>query len=202
MGQRGVFLDRDGTINEEVEYLSNVDQLKLIDGATEAIRLLNNAGYKVVVITNQSGIARGYITEAQVKAIHTELEKMLQKENAHIDGIYYCPHHPEAEVDAYRVDCDCRKPKPGMLMQAANDLGIDLKNSFIVGDKISDLGAGDAAGCRKILVRTGYGKEMEKELRNVSFQADHITDNVLDAVKWIISQAKNQERDSDATSIA
>jgi len=188
MGQRGVFLDRDGTINEEVEYLSNVDQLKLIDGVTEAIRLLNNAGYKVVVITNQSGIARGYITEAQVKTIHTELEKMLQKENAYIDGIYYCPHHPDADVDAYKVDCDCRKPKRGMLEQAAKDLDIDLKNSFVIGDKLSDLGAGAAAGCRKILVRTGYGKEMEKELPNASFHADHIADDVLKAVKWIVAQ--------------
>lgn len=190
MGQQGVFLDRDGTINEEVEYLNNVDQLKLIDGATEAIRLLNNAGYKVVVITNQSGIAKGYLTEAQLQVIHTELKKMLQKDNAYVDAIYYCPHHPDAEVDAYRVDCDCRKPKQGMLEQAAKDLDIDLENSFVIGDKISDLGAGDAAGCRKILVRTGYGKEMEKELRNVSFQADHIADDVLAAVKWILSQAK------------
>lgn len=191
MGQRGIFLDRDGTINEEVEYLNNVDQLKLIDGATGAIRLLNNAGYKVVVITNQSGIAKGYLTEDQLAIIHAEFKKMLEKENAYIDAIYYCPHHPEAEVDAYRMDCDCRKPKPGMLTQAAKDLDLDLKSSFIVGDKISDLGAGDAAGCRKILVRTGYGKEMEKELPNTTFQANYIADNVLAAVKWILSHKKS-----------
>lgn len=188
MGHRGVFLDRDGTINEEVEYLNDVDQLKLIDGTIEAIRLLNDADYKVVVITNQSGIAKGYLTEAQLQIIHTELKKMLQKENVYIDAIYYCPHHPDAEVDAYRVDCQCRKPKPGMLKQAAKDLDIDLKNSFVIGDKISDLSAGDVTGCRKILVRTGYGKEMEKDLRNVSFQTNHIANDVLAAVKWILSQ--------------
>lgn len=188
MGQRGVFLDRDGTMIEEVEYLTDVDQLKLIDGAVEAIRLLNNADYKVVMITNQSGIAKGYLTEAQLQIIHAELEKMLRKNNVSIDGIYYCPHHPDAEVEAYKADCQCRKPKPGMLKQAAKDLDIDLKNSFVIGDKLSDLGAGDAAGCRKILVRTGYGMEMEKDLPNASVQADYIADNVLEAAKWILSQ--------------
>jgi len=194
MGQRAVFLDRDGAINEEVEYLTRADQLKLIGGAAEAIRLLNKAGFKIVVITNQSAIARGYLKEEDLPAIHAEMEKMLRKGKARVDAIYYCPHHPTLGIGPYKTDCPCRKPKPGMLQQAAADLGLDLQSSFVIGDKMSDLGAGEAAGCRKILVRTGYGAEMEQRLQNYPFRPDYIADDLLEAAKWILSQGKNQGR--------
>lgn len=202
MQYRGVFLDRDGTINEEVNYLNKIDQLKLIDGTTEAIRLLNNAGYKVVVITNQAAIARGYLTEEYLTVIHAKMEKMLREGNAYLDAIYYCPHHPTAGLGSYKVDCRCRKPGSGMLEQAASELNIDLTASFIIGDKISDLGAGVAVGCSKILVRTGYGKKTEKEIQNYPFQPDYIALNLLEAVKWILKEDMNQGRDINAPSTA
>ncbi|MGH7597990.1 MAG: D-glycero-beta-D-manno-heptose 1,7-bisphosphate 7-phosphatase [bacterium] len=185
MLNRCVFLDRDGTINEEVNYLSRPDQLRLIAGAAEAIKRFEQAGLKVVIVTNQAGIARGYFSEPALQQIHLELEKMLRAQDAHIDAIYYCPHHPTAGIGVYKIDCNCRKPKPGLLERAARELNLDLNRSFIVGDKPADLQAGEAAGCRTILVRTGYGLESEKELAGGNFTPDHIADDLLEASRWI-----------------
>jgi len=185
----GVFLDRDGTINEEINYLSRPDQLRLLDGAAEAIKLLNQAGCKVVVTTNQAGVARGYFSEQTVQEIHRALENMLGENGARLDAIYYCPHHPGAGLGAYKADCQCRKPKPGMLEKAADDLGLDLRQAFVVGDKISDLQAGRAAGCQNILVRTGYGLESEKEFSAYAWQPDWIANNLLEAARWILQYA-------------
>jgi D-glycero-D-manno-heptose 1,7-bisphosphate phosphatase len=188
MSNRAVFLDRDGTINEEVNYLSQPEQLRLIDGAAEAIKRLNQAGWKVVVVTNQAGIARGYFSEAALRQIHLELEKIFRAQGAHIDAIYYCPHHPTAGIGIYKADCDCRKPKPGLLERAASELQIDLRRSFVVGDKRSDLEAGYAVGCRKVLVRTGYGIESEKEFFGHAWQPEFIADNLPAAAQWILQQ--------------
>lgn len=183
-----VFLDRDGTINEEVGYLSQPEQLRLIDGAAEAIKRLNQAGCKVIVVTNQAGIARGYFSETALRQIHLELEKRLRAHGAHFDGIYYCPHHPTAGIGVYKKVCDCRKPKPGLLERAARELQVNLRRSFVVGDKRSDLEAGHAVGCRKILVRTGYGIESEKEFFGSTWQPELIADNLPAAVQWILQQ--------------
>ncbi|MDO8561318.1 MAG: HAD family hydrolase [bacterium] len=153
-----VFLDRDGVINEEVEYLHDPKDLRLIPGVAGAIRVLNEHSIPVIVITNQAGVARGYYPESQIEVLHSALGKMLETEGAHIDRFYYCPHHPEGKGE-YRKVCDCRKPQPGLLHQAAKDMGLNLKNCVLVGDKASDIGAGATAGCRTILVMTGYGKK-------------------------------------------
>ena len=191
--QRAVFLDRDGTINEEVHYLSEPGQFRLLDGAAEAIRLLNRAGFKVVVFTNQSGIARGYFSEKRLQEIHALMVELLRARQAHLDAIYWCPHHPTAGRGVYKTACQCRKPRPGMLKKAARELEIDLGRSFTVGDKISDLEAGRAAGCRNILVRTGYGLTAfaehsggEKE----PFRPDHIADDILAAAHWILRRSR------------
>jgi len=189
MPNRGVFLDRDGTINEEVNYLSHPEQLRLIAGAAEAIQSLNQAGFKVVVVTNQAGVARGYFSEQTVREIHAVLEKMLGAHEARVDAIYFCPHHPAAGIGVYRQDCNCRKPKPGMLEKAAAELNIDLRESFVVGDKISDLEAGLAVGCRNILVHTGYGQESENEFSGAAWQPEYVADDLLEAARWILKQS-------------
>jgi len=188
MPNRCVFLDRDGTINEEVNYLSHPEQLRLIAGAAEAIKSLKASGYKVVVVTNQAGVARGYFTEQAVREVHEALEQMLGEHGTAVDAIYYCPHHPAARVGVYRQDCNCRKPKPGMLEKAARELDIDLGSSFVVGDKISDLEAGHAVGCRNILVHTGYGQESANEFAGAAWQPEYVADDLLEAARWILQQ--------------
>lgn len=189
MPEAAVFLDRDGTINEEVNYLSRIEDLQLIPGAIEAIRLLNQAQIRAIVISNQAGVARGFFTEDRVKQIHDHLNKILISSDARLDGIYYCPHHPTAGKGKYKIDCDCRKPKPGLLFQAARAFDIDLNMSYLIGDKKTDLDAGRAAGCRTILVRTGYGKQTEQEL-GIEDWPDYIADHVLAAVRWILQPAR------------
>ncbi len=157
--RRAVFLDRDGTINIEKEYLHCPEDLEFIPGAPEAIARLNRAGFLVIVVTNQSGVARGYFSVDDVNRLHQVLQQQLADEGAHIDAFYLCPHHPDKGLDSYRIDCDCRKGKPGMLMQAAVEWDIELSTSFMVGDKESDLLAGIAAGCHPCLVTTGYGED-------------------------------------------
>lgn len=156
-----IFLDRDGVVIEEREYLSSPDQVHLLPGAAETIAALNRAGWCVVIVTNQSGIARGFFTPSALDRIHQRLQHLLWCYGAQVDGIYVCPHHPEADIDIYRRQCHCRKPQPGLLLQAAEELGIDLSESWMIGDRVSDLEAGSAAGCRTVLVRTGYGARVD-----------------------------------------
>jgi len=155
MLKRAVFIDRDGTINEESGYLFRKEDCRFISGALEAIVQLNKASFSVVVITNQSGIARGYYSEADLDKLHQYMAGEVAAAGGRIDGWYFCPHHPEFPADG--PQCDCRKPLPGMIQRAAHDLGIDLAASWMVGDKIADVDAGIAAGCQTILVKTGYG---------------------------------------------
>ena len=154
-----VLLDRDGTLNKEVHYLSRPEDLELLPGAGPAVARLRDRGYAVVVITNQSAIARGLLTEVGLSEIHRELRRQLAVFGAALDGIYYCPHHPAFGDPPYRADCECRKPRPGMVFRAAVELNIDLKRSLAVGDKLSDLHAGWNAGCMAALVLTGHGEE-------------------------------------------
>ena len=188
MSSGAVFLDRDGTINYEVTYLATVDQLELINGAGQGIHDLNRAGLKTVVITNQSAIARGFLTEETLHNIHDNLHDQLRLHDATLDAIYYCPHHPTAGTPPYRRKCSCRKPNPGMLQQAAEELNIDLTRSYVVGDKVSDLEVGMRAGCKSILVRTGYGSEVEEDLTSLTLQPTYVADDLREAASWILQQ--------------
>jgi len=176
-----VFLDRDGTINEEVNYLSRMEQLRLYPQTVEAIRMVNAAGMKAVVVTNQSGIARGYFTEDFVRSVHDRINELLAPGGARIDGFYVCPHHPVYGNCIYKQDCDCRKPKPGLLLQAAAELDIDLARSYMVGDMLKDIEAGKNAGAKGVLVRTGYGVNIVR-----TDMPAYIAEDVLEAVQWIL----------------
>ena len=153
-----VFLDRDGTINEDVGYLNAVDRLVFIPGALDAIRLLARAGYQIVVITNQAGVALGMIEERVLAELHETIDARIRDAGGRVDGWFVCPHHKTASVEKFRLDCDCRKPKPGLFNQAFAALPVDKARSFYIGDKASDMGAAKAAGLPGILVRTGYGE--------------------------------------------
>lgn len=154
--QKAIFLDRDGTINKYVGFLRNIDQFELTDSSAEAIKTINKSEYLTIVVTNQPVIARGEVSFEQLDEIHKKMETLLGKEGAFIDGLYFCPHHPdsgfEGEVKELKIDCDCRKPKPGMLLQAAKDFNIDLYQSFMIGDSDNDMAAGSAAGCKCIRI--------------------------------------------------
>lgn len=179
--RRAVFLDRDGTINKEKEYLHRVEDFEFIPGAPEAIRLLNSAGFLVIVVTNQSGIGRGYYGEDAVRSLHRFMDRELARHGARVDAYYFCPHHPDRGIGEYRRECGCRKPLPGMLLKAADDFTIDMNASFIIGDKMADLEAGIAAGCRPILVRTGYGDTVQDD-----FPAGVSTNDDILAAAWAI----------------
>lgn len=161
--QKAVFLDRDGTINRYVGFLRDIDDFELLPGAADAIRQINASGYLAIVVTNQPVIARGEVTYAQLRQIHNKMETLLGTQGAYVDGIYFCPHHPhkgyEGEIPELKIECDCRKPKPGMLLKAAEDFNIDLKASWMIGDRESDVKAGLAAGCQTALIGAeNYGQ--------------------------------------------
>jgi D-glycero-D-manno-heptose 1,7-bisphosphate phosphatase len=191
-----VFLDRDGTINEDVGYLSALQHLTIYPWAIDAIRLLNRAGYLVVVVTNQGGIGRGVIAADFVPLLHRELERRLATGGATIDGWYYCPHHPEALVESLRADCRCRKPATGLALDAARDLGIDLTRSWVIGDKWSDVQLGQRVGGRVILVRTGWGV-IEEGVRPEGQTVDAICDTLAGAVAHLL-QADSARPDGEA----
>ena len=154
-----VFLDRDGTVIEDPGYVRDPGQVRLLAGVAEALRDLRAAGYALVVVTNQSGVARGYLDEIGLAAIHDRMRVLLAANGARLDGLYYCPYHPEGVVEAYRKESDWRKPGSGMLLQAARDLGIDLGRSWMIGDSPRDIQAGRGAGCRTVLLRQGEGED-------------------------------------------
>jgi D-glycero-D-manno-heptose 1,7-bisphosphate phosphatase len=184
---RAVFLDRDGTLIEESGYLDRLDRLQFYPYSVDAVRLLNQAGFRVVVTTNQSGIARGIVEESFVAEAHRHISERLAAGGAVVDGYYYCPHHPEGTRREYARTCDCRKPQPGMLRRAAVDLQIDLERSFVVGDRWNDIEAGAAVGAPGVLVRTGYGVISEAQgAKNAPPAA--VADNLVEAVSWILRQ--------------
>ncbi|MCA1765693.1 MAG: HAD family hydrolase [Desulfobulbaceae bacterium] len=182
-----VFLDRDGTINEQMGYVNHLSRFVLLPGSAAAIRILNEHHIPVFVVTNQSGLARGYFPPALLDEVHAKMIEMLAAEGARVDGIYVCPHHPEAREERYRVDCDCRKPKPGLFIRAAREHGIDLDASFVVGDRWSDLKAAAACGATGILVLSGYGRgDLEYIGPAQSIRPAHVAEDLLDAATWII----------------
>lgn len=185
---KAVFLDRDGTINEEVSYLSRIEDIKLIPGSCEGIKRLVSHGFKVIVVTNQSGVARGYFDETRVREINRAIGHMLEECGALVHGWYYCPHHPDGTKEEYRLKCSCRKPAPGLIKQAADDMGIDCAGSFMVGDSPRDIEAGITAGCRPLLVRTGYGDKAYKsgDLSRFRGMDIHVFDDLNAASYWIV----------------
>ena len=177
-----VFVDRDGTINVDVDFLSSPSQLQLIPRSAVAIKELNDLGVPVIVITNQSGIARGLYSEDDLHRVHAAMDEMLTRYGATISAYYYCPHHPTDGIAPYAKDCECRKPKPGMLLRAKKKFGFDLKRSFIVGDKLVDVQAGKSVGAVAIQVSTGYGvaeKDLCADIR------DYYAVDLFDAVQFI-----------------
>jgi D-glycero-D-manno-heptose 1,7-bisphosphate phosphatase len=179
-----VFLDRDGVVVEESHYLGDATRVRLVPGAAEAIASLNRAGWIVVIVTNQSGVARGLFPVAAVEKVHGHLSEQLGGFGARIDAYRFCPHHPEAALPTYSADCECRKPKPGMLLSAAMELGVDLALSWMVGDRVTDLEAGVAAGCRTVLVRTGYGARVDANaLDREALRLELVAADLADAVQ-------------------
>ncbi len=183
---RAVFIDRDGTLNEDIGYVSTPDELVLYPWAAEAVRLINESGLLTVVITNQSGIARGMYTEETLDAIHSRMIEELAREGARIDAVYYCPHHPDVWDARYRIACECRKPRTGMLDKAAREHRIDLARSFVIGDKASDITLADNAGARGALVLTGYGRETIAHPDRWPCAPEIVAGNLLEAVKRML----------------
>lgn len=182
---KAVFLDRDGTVILEKGHLRDPEAVELHAGAADAIRRLRDAGWAVFVVTNQSAVARGLLTEEELAAVHFRLVAMLGAEGASVDGIYSCPHHPEGTVLEYAVGCDCRKPRPGLILQAAREHGIDLASSIIVGDAGRDIEAGRSAGLAAcVLVLTGHGAEAAKTPHG----ADAVVADIAAAAEWILAR--------------
>ena len=191
MTRAAIFLDRDGTICEEVGYVNHLSRSRLLPNSLEAIGLINQAGLLAVVTTNQSGVARGYFSEELVQAVHAKLQASVAQAGARLDAIYYCPHHPTEGTPPWRTVCECRKPQPGMILRAVREHGIDLPRSFVVGDSVTDIEAGAAAGVPGILVKTGYGRGLLEHQRH-RFRAEpaHTADDLLEAVRWILSRGR------------
>jgi len=185
-----VFLARDGTLNAEIEGVISPDKLELIEGVAEAIRDLNHMGYRAVVVTNQPVVAKGWCGEADVQRIHNKLETLLGQRGAYLDRIYYCPHHPEAGFAGERADlkvaCSCRKPAIGLVERAAQDLAIDLKKSWLIGDSTTDIETARNAGLKSILVRTGHAGGDEK----YASKPDFVFDNLGQAVHFLVEQQR------------
>lgn len=180
--KKAVFLDRDGTIIEEKNYLCNPDEVELIPGAASAIRLLAENGYFIVMVSNQSGVARGFFSENDVVCVNRRVQELLQRDGAHIDACYYCPHHPNGSVQTYKLNCDCRKPKVGMAIQAVREHNLDLSKSFMIGDKAADVLFASNCGMRNgFLVETGHGNE-EKLPKEYGIRAA----DILHAAQMII----------------
>lgn len=194
MSRPAVFLDRDGTMIEDVGYLSRVADIRWFASTVDAIRLLNRAGFLVCVTTNQSGIARGCYGEDDVRAIHAHMAAHLASGGATVEAWFFCPHHPNADVPAYRAVCGCRKPEPGMIGQACDQFAIDLSRSFGVGDKTADLGAAARAGARGVLVRTGYGDDVVRDCGPDVPDASHVAPDLMAAVSWMLLESGHPRR--------
>jgi D,D-heptose 1,7-bisphosphate phosphatase len=196
--QAAIFFDRDGTLIEDVNHLTEKEQVRIIATAFEAVRRANQAGLQAVVITNQSVVARGYLSEAALELIHEDLRLRFEKGGARLDAFYYCPHHPDQGTGALTVDCNCRKPRPGMLLQASEEMGLDLRGSVMIGDTLSDVEAGHRAGTRSVLVKTGHGARIAAELSdsrdtlNPLAYPDWIASDILQAVNWSLEKIREE----------
>jgi len=188
MKRRAVFLDRDGTINVDVGYPRRWDEVRIYPYAFEAVRRLKEAGFLIIVVTNQSGIGRGFLTEADLAEIHRRMAGEFARRDVPLDAFYYCPHHAASDIAAYAIECACRKPAPGMGLRAAADLDIDLGRSYMVGDKAEDVLFGAGLGATSILVRTGYGPSVESRLAALGAAPAYVADDLAAAAEWIASR--------------
>jgi D-glycero-D-manno-heptose 1,7-bisphosphate phosphatase len=191
-----VFLDRDGTINEEMGYINQIDRFVLLPGAANAIRRINESGLKAVLVTNQSGAARGYFPAEFIDRVHEKLSRLLLQEDAFLDGIYVCIHAPaDGELTG---GCDCRKPKVGLVLQAVRELQLDLQKSYVVGDRLKDVEMARNAGIKAVLVRTGYGKgELEFVAPTSTVYPDYVADDLSEAVEWILADTRQNASDAE-----
>ena len=189
---RAVFIDRDGTLSEEVGYINHPERFRLFPYAGEAIRRLNENGWLAIVTTNQAGVARGYFSEEMIETVHKGMEAKLAIDGARLDAVYYCAHHPSVGEPPYRLDCNCRKPKPGLITQAATDFDIDLKKSWMVGDRYSDIQMARNAGVKSAFVLSGYGRgEWEHQRQSWTEQPDMVAENLLQVVLNIVEESKS-----------
>jgi D-glycero-D-manno-heptose 1,7-bisphosphate phosphatase len=185
-----VFVDRDGTLIEEIGYLDRPERVSLFPWSIAAIRALNRAGMRVVMTSNQSGVARGFFTTAIVDEVHRHLAELLAAGGARIDAYYYCPHHPDGKVAEFARACDCRKPGPGLVERAERELGIDPRRSFTIGDRWLDVALARRVGAQGVLVRTGYGAT-EEDRPQAGLEADAVVDNLVEAVSWILTRTNH-----------
>lgn len=193
--RRAIFIDRDGTLSEEVGYVNHLSRFRLFPFAVEAIRLVNRSPFLAVLVTNQAGVARGYFPESLIHEVHAAVARDMDAGGARLDGIYFCPHHPTAGDPPYRQECDCRKPRPGLLHRAAGDLGIDLARSYVIGDRLGDLELAWSVGATGVLVRTGYGRgELEHHGPAWPRPPDMVADHLLEAVVTILTGAEGDPR--------
>ncbi len=194
MKRRAIFLDRDGTISSEVGYINHVSRLQVVPNSVEAIRWINRSGFHAVVVTNQSGVARGYFEHALIDDAHESLRKQLAEGGASVDGIYHCPHHPREGEPPWRQECSCRKPATGLIERACRELHIELTGSYMVGDTMIDMRTARNAGLTGVLVLTGYGRgELEHRSHLWPFRPDHIAADLREAVRWILSREGHPE---------
>ena len=189
---RAVFIDRDGTLSEEVGYINHPERFRLFPYAGEAIRHLNENGWLAIVTTNQAGVARGYFSEEMIETVHKGMTDQLARDGARLDAIYYCAHHPSVGEPPYRFDCDCRKPKPGLITRAVTDFDVDLKTSWMVGDRYSDIQMARNAGVKSAFVLSGYGRgEWEHQRQSWTEQPDMVAENLLQVVLNIVEEPKS-----------
>ncbi len=190
MKKRAVFLDRDGTLNKDVGYPNSFAAIEVYPYSFDAIRKINRSGLLTVVVTNQSGIGRGLIEEKNLQDIHQQMRNLFLRNNARLDGIYYCPHYIASMDPQYRKDCSCRKPNPGMAIKAAEELNISLKNSYMVGDKIEDIQFGLNIEATPILLLTGHGYKALRNLSEEGIQPAFVAQDLLEAADWILENDK------------
>jgi D-glycero-D-manno-heptose 1,7-bisphosphate phosphatase len=184
-----VFLDRDGTLNIEKGYIHNTEDLVLIKGAGEAVKRLNDAGIAAILVSNQSGAARNFYPLSHIEALHERLNRLLNEQGAYLDALYYCPHHPAGVVPQLAVQCDCRKPLPGLVERAFKEHpDLNRDQSFVVGDKTNDLGLANGCGAKCVLVETGFGKHLIESNEHLSFAIDFQAKSVVEAVDWVLTQ--------------
>lgn len=187
MKRPAIFIDRDGTINEQMGYINHLSRFNILPGVPEAIKLLNENNYLVIIVTNQSGIARGYFPLELVEEIHTYMKDSLTKEGAKIDAVFFCPHYPGSRLKEYDIACDCRKPNTGMIRQALDKFDIDLTQSYMIGDHYTDLEFAHNGNIKSIMVKTGYGLgEVDYILPGFPYKPVYVADDLLAAVKWIL----------------
>ena len=194
MKRPAVFIDRDGTISEEVGYINHPSRLRVFPYSAEAVRRLNEAGWLAILVTNQAGVARGYFTEDMIGVVHSILIEELARDGARLDAIFYCPHHPSVGEPPYRAACDCRKPQPGLIRQAACTFDIDMTRSWMVGDRYGDIELAYNAGLRSALVLSGYGRgEWEHQCAAWKHMPELVAENLIEAVRLIITRGESEE---------